>query len=83
MTSLATEFPWSENFVLIHLPVSRAEQYYHALLRRAGWRTYALETFNAAIQIAAYAAAREAMPAPWLEPDPDVDAALARFDAKG
>lgn len=41
MTALASEFGWSEVFILVWLPLSRAEQYYHALLRRVRWRTTA------------------------------------------
>lgn len=48
---MAEAFHWSEAYILgierdrdgrwVGLPLSRAEQYYHWLLRRARWRTYA------------------------------------------
>ena len=60
----------------MRLPLARAEQYYHALLRRADWTT-TLPLPRAEEQAAALAAA----PAPAFAPPPELAAALARFDA--
>lgn len=69
MTALACEFSWSEEFILLWLPRARGEQYYHALLRRAGWRTFA-PAASAEDQLAAYEADEEAPAedAPVFEP---------------
>lgn len=75
MTALAVEFGWSEEFILLWLPLSRAEQYYHALLRRADWLT-TLPLPRASEQAAQLAAKPLTMEVP-----PEVAAALARFDA--
>lgn len=83
VTALACEFGWSEEYICVWLSVSRAEQYYHALLRRAKWRTYAPPELNADEQAAALAQERGAHPAPWAALDPEVEAVWARFDAKG
>lgn len=77
MAALAEAFGWSEEFILLQLPLARGEQYYHWLLRKAGWRTYA-PTSSAAEQVIQVEAA---LPA-WVarEVDPELLAAAARFE---
>lgn len=69
-------------FILVWLPLARAEQYYHAHLRRHGWRTYA-PAAPADEQLATIEAAMgETAPAeewPKFENDPDVEALWQRF----
>lgn len=79
ITTLAAEFHWTEQFILMELPLARAEQYYHALLRRHGWRTY--------IPAAKPERQMEALEECWgTAPDltlpPELEAAFLRFEAK-
>ncbi len=76
MTALAVETGWSEVFILVWLPLARAEQYYHTLLRRAGWSTY-LPAPPVGEQLAAFddGADDRAM----SDTDPELEAAFARF----
>lgn len=77
----AVETSWPEEFILIWLPLARAEQYYHALLRRANWRTYARPDLAPDQQVEAIEAqTTEALP--WSLPSADLDAVWARFDAQ-
>jgi len=66
--------------------VARAEQYYHAHLRRHGWRTYA-PAAPASEQLAAVEAAMldARTPSEWsptFDADPDVEALWKRFEQK-
>jgi hypothetical protein len=74
--AIAAETGWSEEFIYIWLPLQRAEQYYHALLRRASWRTY-LPPPPAQVQ-------REQIEAEWgaaefFTPRTDIDEVWQRF----
>jgi hypothetical protein len=77
LTAFACELTWEEDYLRIWLPLARAEQYYHALLRRTDWTT-TLPLPPAAAQVAALATAS---PLP-LEAPPGIAAALTRFDAQ-
>ena len=79
MTALACAFGWTEEFILIWLPGDRGEQYYHALLRRAGWRTYVPQPPREA-QLEGLSTAQQFIARAAEAPDPELAAALARFD---
>lgn len=68
----------SLEFLAIWLPVSVGEQLYHALLRRAGCRTYP-PCESAASQLDQLAQAT--LPPAFLETPPDLAVVFARFDA--
>ena len=79
VVTLAAEFGWPEDFILLWLPVARGEQYYHALLRRIGWRTY-LPAPPVAEQLAELDAAAAGIAG--FDVDPEMEAAWARFAAQ-
>ena len=74
MASLAQNFPWSEEFILLWLPVARGEQYYHHLLRGARYRTYApVEIESVSDQVAAMTEI------PTLAISPELESVLAKW----
>ena len=79
MTVLACAFGWTEEYILLWLPGDRGEQYYHGLLRRAGWRTYVPHPPRES-QLAALAESQGIIEEAASAVDPDLEAALARFD---
>jgi hypothetical protein len=62
--------------VALYVPVALGEQFYHALLRRAGCVT-TLPTEAAATQVEALE--RATLPPGMTSPSPELTAALARF----
>lgn len=71
------ETSWSENFILVWLPVPRGEQYYHALLKRSGFRTYPRQATETNWLPAA--PTEEPAMLPPLEDDAELAEAMRRF----
>ncbi len=63
---------------MLHLPASRAEMYFHAILRKHGWRTFA-PLLAAETQREALASA----PAPAWQLPPELGTLQSQFDKLG